>query len=295
MKKKVALIFLLLLILTSCSSNQTPEQAFIKSVHPRSSVYDNCYVTVSSNTLTYYDLDTGVSTPVCSAAGCRHDGSNSNCTAIIENEILSNPFRYAGKLYYFGFGDNQESRMYKCEENGSSRETVLEFKRSGNDEEYISPMIFSTELYGDKIYLLILESVMSKSYEFDGNYSYGTSGMANYKIGCYDLVTDSYSVIYETGICPDSNMQIYGIYNDMIYANFGGNTKQYEFDTFDDRIAAIEDENSEYNKTKFRKTLKISTTDGSVSESVSQMEWYTMSAAGCWYMLGNSLYTADGT
>ncbi|MGN0700373.1 MAG: hypothetical protein ACI4J8_05165, partial [Oscillospiraceae bacterium] len=142
---------------------------------------------------------------------------------------------------------------------------------------------------------LILESVMKKTNEFDGNYGYGTSGMSNYKIGCFDLVTDSYSVIYETGICPDSNMQIYGIYNDIIYANFSGNTKQYEFDTFDDRIAAIEDENSEYNKTKFRKTLKISTTDGSVSESDSQMEWYVASAAGCWYMLGNSLYTANGT
>ena len=25
------------------------------------------------------------------------------------------------------------------------------------------------------------------------------------------------------------------------------------------------------------------------------MEWYVASPAGCWYMLGNSLYTADGT
>ena len=294
MKKITALLFLLL-TLTSCSSNQTPNHAFIKSAFPKSSVYDNCYVTVSSGKLTYYDLDTGVSTPVCSTAGCKHDGSDSNCTAIIENEILSNPFRYAGKLYYFGFGDNQESRMYKCEENGSSRETVLEFERYGDEEEYVSPMIYATMLYEDKLYLHILEAVMTKSYEFDGNYGYGTSGMANYKIGCYDLVTDNYSVIYETGICPDCNMQIYGIYNDTIYANFGGNTKQYEFDTVDDRIAALEDENSEYNKTKFRKTLKISTKDGSVSESDSQMEWYTMSSAGCWYMLGNSLYTADGT
>lgn len=295
MKKQIVSVLLFLFSLTSCSSNQVQNSAFIKSVVPRSSVYDNCYVTVSSNTLTYYDLDTGVSTPVCSSAGCKHDGCDNNCTAIIENEILSNPFRYAGKLYYFGFGDNQESRMYKCEENGSSRETVLEFKRSGNDEEYISPMIFSTELCGDKIYLLILESVMSKSNEFDGNFGYGSNGMANYKIGCFDLITDSYSVIYETGVVPDSNMQIYGIYNDTIYANFGGNTKQYKFDTVDDRIAAIEDENSEYNKTKFRKTLKISTKDGSVSENDSQMEWYTMSSAGCWYMLGNLLYSSDGT
>ncbi|MGN0700306.1 MAG: hypothetical protein ACI4J8_04830, partial [Oscillospiraceae bacterium] len=115
MKKRIASILILLFTLTSCSSNKTTENAFVKSA-ARGSVYDNCYVTVSSNKLTYYDLDTGVSTPVCSAAGCKHDGSDSNCTAIIENEILSNPFRYSGKLYYFGFGDNQESRMYKCEE-----------------------------------------------------------------------------------------------------------------------------------------------------------------------------------
>ena len=288
--KIAAFITALVLVLTGCSGDNSSGEAFIKFVPASGSVYDNCYVTVFERKLTYCDLDTGETTPVCSVPGCKHDGSNENCTARIKDEILSYPFRYGGKLYYFGLGTDNSSRLYRCEENGSSRETVLVFERYGDEEEYISPMVYGVQLYENRLYILLLESVMEKT-----KYGYSTSGMTNHRIGCYDLSSGSYSVLYETGIYFDCYMQLYGVYGDTIYAHFSGNTKEYEFEAVEDRIAAAQDENSDYNRTKFRKTLKIRTKDGSVSESDSQMEWYVASPAGCWYMLGNSLYTVDGT
>lgn len=286
----IIMILFVILVLTSCIDSQKPNLAFIKISTSHATVYDNCYVTLSERKLTYCDLDTGASTPVCSVPGCKHDGSNENCTATIKDEILSYPFRYGGKLYYFGLGADNSSRLYRCEENGTLRETVLVFERYGDEEEYISPMVYGVQLYQDKLYILLMESVLAKT-----KYGYSTSGMTNYKIGYYDLRDGSYSVLYETGIYFDCYMQLYGVYNDTIYAHFSGNTKEYEFENVEDRIAAVQDENSDYNRTKFRKTLKISAADGGFAESDSQMEWYVASSAGCWYMLGNSLYTADGT
>ncbi|MBR1831384.1 MAG: hypothetical protein IJ784_03000 [Ruminiclostridium sp.] len=288
--KITGFIAALLLVLTGCSGDKSSDGAFIKFSTSHGSVYDNCYVTLSERKLTYCDLDTGESTPVCSVPGCKHDGSSENCTARIKDEFLSYPFRYGGKLYYFGLGADNSSRLYSCEENGTLRETVLVFERYGDEEEYVSPMVYGVQMYEDKLYILLMESVLAKT-----KYGYSTNGMTNYKIGCYDLRDGSYSVLYETGIYFDCYMQLYGVYNDTIYAHFSGNTKEYEFETVEDRIAAVQDENSDYNRTKFRKTLKISAADGGVSESDSQMEWYVTSPAGCWYMLGNSLYTADGT
>ena len=288
--KITGFIAALLLVLTGCSGDKSSDGAFIKFSTSHGSVYDNCYVTLSERKLTYCDLDTGESTPVCSFPGCKHDGSSENCTARIKDEFLSYPFRYGGKLYYFGLGADNSSRLYSCEENGTLRETVLVFERYGDEEEYVSPMVYGVQMYEDKLYILLMESVLAKK-----KYGYSTNGMTNYKIGYYDLRDGSYSVLYETGIYFDCYMQLYGVYNDTIYAHFSGNTKEYEFETVEDRIAAVQDENSDYNRTKFRKTLKISAADGGVSESDSQMEWYVTSPAGCWYMLGNSLYTADGT
>lgn len=288
--RTAAFITALLLVLAGCSGDNSSGVAFIKFAQASGSVYDNCYVRLSARKLTYCDLDTGETTPVCSVPGCTHDGSNENCTARIKDEFLSYPFRYGGKLYYFGLGADNSSRLYRCEENGGSRESIFVFERYGDEEEYISPMVYGVQLYEDKLYILLMESVLAKT-----KYGYSTNGMTNYKIGCYDLNTGSYSVLYETGIYFDCYMQLYGVYEDTVYAHFSGNTKEYEFETVEDRIAAVQDANSDYNRTKFRKTLKISATDGSVSESDSQMEWYTASPSGCWYMLGNSLYSADGT
>ena len=288
--KITGFIAALLLILTGCSGDNFSDVAFIKFSTSHGSAYDNCYVTLSERKLTYCDLDTGESTPVCSVPGCKHDGSSENCTASLKDEFLSYPFRYGGKLYYFGLGADNSSRLYRCEEDGTLRETVLVFERYGDEEEYISPMVYGVQLYENRLYILLLESVMEKT-----KYGYSTSGMTNCKIGCYDLSSGEYSVLYETGIYFDCYMQLYGVYGNTIYAHFSGNTEEYEFETVEDRIAAVQDEGSDYNRTKFRKTLKISTADGSVSESDYQGEWYTASPAGCWYMLGNSLYTADGT
>ena len=99
--KIAALCISSLLILSACSGSSKTDKAFLKFVPAQGSVYNNCYVTLSERKLTYCDLDTGESTPVCSVPGCKHDGSNENCTARIKDEILSYPFRYRGKLYYF--------------------------------------------------------------------------------------------------------------------------------------------------------------------------------------------------
>ncbi|MBO6229637.1 MAG: hypothetical protein J6O50_03645 [Ruminiclostridium sp.] len=287
--KIAALCISSLLILSACSGSSKTDKAFLKFVPAQGSVYNNCYVTISSRKLTYYDLDTGASTPVCAVPGCKHDKNSENCTATIKDEILSYPFRYGGKLYFFGLGADNSSRLYRCEENGSSRETVIEFKRYGDEEEYVSPMVYGVQLYEDKLYILLMESVLAKT-----KYGYSTNGMTNYKIGCYNLSDDEYSILYETGIYFDCYMQLYGVYDNTLYAHFSGNTKEYEFESVEDRIAAAQDENSDYSRTKFRKTLKISAGNGSVSESDSQMEWYVTSPVGCWYMLGNSLYDVRG-
>ena len=144
--KIAALCISSLLILSACSGSSKTDKAFLKFVPTQGSVYNNCYVTLSERKLTYCDLDTGESTPVCGVPGCKHDGSNENCTARIKDEFLSYPFRYGGKLYYFGLGADNSSRLYRCEENGTLRETVLVFERYGDEEEYVSPMVYGVQL-----------------------------------------------------------------------------------------------------------------------------------------------------
>ncbi|HBI51872.1 MAG TPA: hypothetical protein DDX72_03720, partial [Ruminococcaceae bacterium] len=161
--KITGFIAALLLVLTGCSGDNSSDGAFIKFSTSHGSVYDNCYVTLSERKLTYCDLDTGESTPVCSVPGCKHDGSSENCTASIKDEFLSYPFRYGGKLYYFGLGADNSSRLYRCEENGTLRETVLVFERYGDEEEYVSPMVYGVQLYEDKLYILLMESVLAKT------------------------------------------------------------------------------------------------------------------------------------
>lgn len=292
MKRFVFLLFSALLLSGCSKGNEVKKEAFSQFVFPNSSVYGDYYVTYNNNrTITYYDLAEGTSSPACILAGCSHDGKMPECTAHFNFGMVWDPFIWNDSLCYFFDGDG--AKLYKCDLNGSGRREIFSLQKEKLSEtEILTPCIREARSDGSVIYVLIYDYVSVIDIKTGGTSEDAEAPQMGFRIFTIDLQTEKSELFYETEKAYSASFSMFGVFDGMLYCYSCGQSENYSFENFDDKLAAISDENSEYNKTFFKRNFALSTSDKSVTELENSSIY--LSKAGVYINGNNSVYSTNG-
>ena len=205
MKKKLSLILIILIILSSCASevninNDTTE----KITFDFFMTAGNQYILHKGDLLRYTDLASGDMTKhlFCVKPNCMHD--DNICTAFMLRGVR-NAFMYNGKLYYFmvhGGDAGVDNGLYQADVDGSNQKLIFR----AEEDYYLSDAIF---LNGNLLFIY---------YKMEVNDS-GSTGVNNFAY-IYDF--KNITLFYETGIIYDGGIGFSGIIGEYIYINYRG-------------------------------------------------------------------------
>ena len=295
MKKRFLAICVALasVLLSACSGAGEAEEKgakYAQFVFPRRAVYGDYYITYGpGRELTYFDLENGTSSPACVVAGCKHEWSSAECTASGAIGITF-PFAYDNSLYYFAEDTgNFVTEFYKCSLNGGSREQVFSFEPERVSEtELYSPVIQNCALYDEKLYVAVYNMPYKTDIETGVG---GTDGeaLAGFRIFTFDLKTNELSLFYETEKLYSSSFDMFGAADGELYCFITGQSAEYDFESYEEKLEAIQDGNSDYNKTLVRKFFSLNLADKHLTELCEAV--YNVGSGGAFYSADDGIYS----
>ncbi len=120
------IIFLTVLLVTGCGETEEETGTVARAeLIFGSSCSEEGAITYADKRLTYYDLESGESTVLCTKAGCSHQ-SPEECSACfdVESEEDLAALLHRGKLYVMANSDLEKSVLYEADRNGQNRKEL---------------------------------------------------------------------------------------------------------------------------------------------------------------------------